>query len=108
MRRLLIKTLGFVIGVGVLALLAAGTLAGMRAIEEQPVLGAVFGFLSGLVVAALVFGVVAAVLDIRDQLIRIHALLEDVAARRGTVPTRIATVQPAAPQEVATQASPPA
>ena len=100
MRRMIIKTLEFLIGVGVLAFLVGGTLAGMRAIGEEPLIGAVFGFLCGLILAALVLGVVAAVLDIRDQLIRIRALLEDEADTRRKVPARVVTVQPA-PQEAA-------
>jgi hypothetical protein len=98
---MIIKTLEFLIGVGVLAFLIAGTLAGMRAIAEEPLIGAIFGFLSGLIVAALVFGIVAAVLDIRDQLIRIRVLLEDEAAARRKPPARVVSVQPAAQQEVA-------
>lgn len=99
MRRMLIKILGFLIGVGVLAFLVVGTLAGMRAIREEPLIGGAFGFLCGLIVAALVFGVVAAVLDIREQLIRIRALLEDEADSRRRVPARVVTVQPPAVQE---------
>lgn len=96
MRRMIIKTLEFLIGVGVLAMLIGGTLIGMRAIGEEPLIGAVFGFLCGLIVAALVFGIVAAVLDIRDQLIRIRVLLEDEADARRRTPARVVTVQPAA------------
>ena len=101
MRRMIIKTLEFLIGVGVLAMLIGGTLIGMRAIGEEPLIGAVFGFLCGLILAALVFGIVAAVLDIRDQLIRIRVLLEDEADTRRKPPARVVSVQPAAPQEAA-------
>jgi hypothetical protein len=100
-RRMIIKTLEFLIGVGVLAFLIGGTLAGMRAIGEEPLIGAIFGFLCGLIVAALIFGIVAAVLDIRDQLIRIRILLEDEAAARRKPPARVVSVQPAPPQEAA-------
>jgi hypothetical protein len=92
-RQLIIRTLGFVIGVGVLAMLVVGTLAGMRSVPDEPLIGGAFGFLCGLIVAALVFGALAAVLDIRDQLIAIRALLEDEARR--AKPERVVTVKPA-------------
>ena len=101
MRRMIIKTLEFLIGVGVLAMLIGGTLIGIRAIGEEPLIGAVFGFLCGLILAALVFGIVAAVLDIRDQLIRIRALLEDEADTRRKVPARVVTVPPSASEPAA-------
>lgn len=93
MRQLIIRTLGFLIGVGVLAMLILGTLAGLRSVPDEPLIGGIFGFLCGLIVAALVFGTLAAVLDIREQLIAIRGLLEDEARR--SKPERVVTVKPA-------------
>lgn len=96
MKRMIVKTLEFLIGVGVIVTLVAGTAAGLRGVPEAPLIGGIFGFVCGLVAAALVFGIVAVLLEIREQLIRIRVVLESGAQARSTASERVVEVPPSA------------
>lgn len=84
MNDFLVGTLGFLNALFALAIIGGGAIAGSAIVNDpffrgsdiEPVAGAVIGGLAGLVVAALVCGLIAAAVNISNRLSQIKRILD--------------------------------
>ncbi len=78
MRAYLIRGLEVFIGVGAIIFVA---LSVMQGVQNNGLWGGLFGFIAGAMSAAIVFGALAALLDIREQAHKANKLLEKLNSR---------------------------
>jgi DNA integrity scanning protein DisA with diadenylate cyclase activity len=84
MNRLLAGTVRFLNGLLAIILVIAGAVVGS---VYSHALGFVLGGISGLVLAAIICGFLALVIEIRSELVRIREALERINTRPGEMPT---------------------